>query len=312
MPAKMTKLSVVVVACVVSLAVLCSSANYKEEFSGKHALVTGGTSGIGFQTALQLAQYGAHVVIVARDYHPTWFNGSDAVRRINEDPLVKQSGGSARFFKADISNLTDVKALFDNIEENDKDLDFAVNCAAISGPGGNLDEIRDYLMGEHDTLRNNVYGTVFSVMYETRYLMKKNHTGAIVSISSVDGMSAVPGGSLYSASKWGIIGLTRSAASAFAVPTAERPFIRINAVAPTLVNTSFSWQQVKDTMPWEEPYVTPDSELWKKNAPEWIDEMVCKCIASPQSIADGVLYLLSSDASYVTGSVLVVSRGDLS
>jgi len=303
--------------CVLSLAVLCSSANYKEEFHGKHALVTGGSSGMGFQIALELAQYGAHVVIVARDSNPAWFNGSDAARRINEDELVKQSGGSARFVKTDVRDLKQMKALFDDIEENDKDLDFAVNCAGIPGPNGDLVSNRPYLMGEYDTLRNNLYGTVFSVMYETRYLMKKNHTGAIVSISSCDGLHGTAFGALYSSSKWGIIGLTRAAASAFAAKTADRPLIRINAVAPSLTNTSFSWQQVKwmednVTQPWEEPYVSPDSDLWKKWGPEWIDHMTCKCIASPKNVADVVIHLLSSDASYTTGSVIPIARGDLS
>ena len=302
-----------VIACVLSIAVLCSSANYKEEFHGKHALVTGGSSGMGFQIALELAQYGAHVVIVARDSNPAWFNGIDAAKRINDDPIVQQSEGSARFVKTDVRDLKQMKALFDDIDKNDGDLDFAVNSAGIPGPNGNLVRTRPFLMGEYDTLRNNLYGSIFSVMYETRYLMKKNHTGAIVSIASMDGLHGTAFGALYSSSKWGIIGLSRGAASGFAVEKTDRPFIRINALAPTLTNTSFTWQQVKDPQePWEEPYVTPDSDLWKEYGPEWIDEMPCKCIASPKAMADAVLYLLSSDAAYVTGSVLVVARGDLS
>ena len=296
-------------------AVLCSAANYKDEFAGKVVLVTGASSGIGYQTALEFAQNGAHVILAARDDHPTWFNGSAAAQRINDDETVKQSKGSARFVKTDMSNLTQVKALFDDIRQNENDLDFAVNAAAIGGPMANLDKARSYLMGEHCAIRNNVYGTVFSVMYETRFMMEKNHSGAIVSITSLNGLLATPGASLYGTSKWGIVGLTRGAADAFAKNDTERPFIRINAIAPTLVDTSLTWQQVKflednHTQPWEGEYITPDHPLWKKYGPAWIDEMKGKHISPPKTMADPILFLCSSDASYITGSILRVDRGD--
>ena len=302
------------VCAVVALAVvLCSAANYKEEFTGKVVLVTGASSGIGYQTALEFAQNGARVILAARDYKPDWYNGTAAAQRINDDETVKQSKGSARFVKTDMSNLTQVKALFDNIRQNENDLDFAVNCAGFGGPLGELYTVRDYIMGEHCPMRNNIYGSVFSVMYETRFFMEKNHSGAIVNFASVNGLKATPRGSLYGTSKFGIVGLTRGVADAFAKNDTERPFIRVNAVAPTLTNTSLTWQQVKffllGQQPWEGDYITPDSDLWKLAGPEWIKKLVSKHIAEPENMADPVLFLCSSDASYMTGQILRVDRG---
>jgi len=300
--------------CVLAIvALLCSAANYKEEFAGKVVLVTGGSSGIGYQTALQFAQNGAKVIITARDDHPKWFTGAEAAEKINADSTVKESKGHARFVKTDMSNVTQVKALFENIRKNENDLHFAVNSAGIGGPLGVLPEVRQYIHGEHCPIRNNLYGTIYSLIYETRFFIEKNHTGAIVNLASVNGLKATPHGSLYGTSKWGIIGLSRSVAAAHAAATADTPRIRVNIVAPTLTNTSLTWQQAKwmvnQTQPWLGDYITPDSEIWQAVGPTWINKLVCKHIAEPKMMADPILYLCSSDASFMTGAVLAVDRG---
>lgn len=79
---------------------------FKDEFNDKVAFVTGGTSGIGYAVTLALAQNGAKVVFIARDSHPNWFNGASVEAKINSDPLVKQSKGAAKFYKADMLNNT--------------------------------------------------------------------------------------------------------------------------------------------------------------------------------------------------------------
>jgi len=295
------------------VAVLCSAANYKKEFAGKVVLVTGGSSGIGYQTALQFAQYGAQVILVARDSNPDWFNGQTAADSINADEIVMQTGGKARFFKCDVSKKEDVVALFDDIRSKENDLDFAVNAAGIGGPLGLLYENRHYIMGEHDPMRNNIYGTLYSLMYELRFFNEKNHTGAIVNLASVNGVMATPKGSMYGASKWGIVGLTRSVAAEHAVATETMPFIRVNAVAPGLTDTSLTWNQVKwfadGTQPWEGDYITPSHPLWQQYGPIWIKGLTSQHIAEPKNMADPILYLCSSDASYITGHILLVDRG---
>jgi len=294
-----------------AIALVCFAANYKQEFGGKVVLVTGGSSGIGYQTALEFAQYGAKVIIVARDSNPNWFNGATAAKNINDDPVVQQSGGSARFFKADMSNRTEVKALFDDIRSKENDLHFAVNSAGIGGPLGLFHTNRAYMGGIHDPMRNNIYAGIYSCMYEARLMMEQNHTSAIVNLASTNGLKATPRGAMYGTSKFGVVGLTRSVADSFSQST---PLIRVNGVAPTLTDTSLTWNQAKylvdnTVQPWEEPYVTPDSPLWKVVGPGWINRLQAKAIASPKMMADAILFLCSSDSSFVTGSILSVDRG---
>jgi len=296
-----------------AVALLCfANANYKEEFGGKVVLVTGGSSGIGYQTALQFAQYGAKVIIVARDSHPNWFNGDTAAKNINDDETVKQSGGSCRFFKADMSNATEVKALFKNIRENENDLHFAVNSAGITGPLGVLSSNRRYMGTVNDPMRNNLYAGIYSCMYEARLMTEKNHSSAIVNLASTNGLTATPRGSMYGTSKFGVVGLTRSVADTFS--KLGNNIIRVNAIAPTLTDTSLTWNQAKylfdkTTQPWEEPYITPDSLLWQVVGPTWVNRLTAKAIATPKMMADAILFLCSSDSSFVTGSILSVDRG---
>jgi len=302
------------VAVVLALvAVLSYAANYKEEFHGKVVLVTGGSSGIGYQTALQFAQYGAKVIIVARDDHPTWFNGTTAAKNINDDEVVKQTGGKARFFKADVSKLEDVKKLFDDIRKNENDLDFCINSAGIGGPLGMLHENRGYINGEHDPMRNNIYGTLYSLMYELRFFNEKNHTGAIVNLASVNGVKATPQAALYGASKFGIVGLTRCTAIEHAVASEGTAHVRINALAPTLTDTSLTWQQVKyvvnQQQPWEGDYISHADPNWPIYKKAFEDTCLSHHLASPKNMADPILFLCSSDASYITGQVFRVDRG---
>jgi len=276
--------------------------------------VTGGSSGIGYQTALQFAQYGAQVIITARDSHPDWFNGDDAAARINADSVVIQSEGKCRFVKTDMSNLDEVKSLFDDIRAHENDLHYAVNSAGITGPLGHLSVVSDYLNTTYDAIRNNLYGTLYSVIYETRFMTEKDHGGAIVNLASTNGIQATPDGSIYATSKFGIVGLTRSVGAALC-SNGKDSCIRVNALAPKLTNTSLTWQQVKwmdnsSVQPWEGEYITPDSDLWKRYGPTWISQSISRGIAEPHHMADAILFLCSSDSSFITGTVFLVDRGD--
>jgi len=306
------------VAVLATVAVVCSAADYLQEFKGKNILVTGGSSGIGYQVALEFAQYGANVVIAARDDHPTWFTGAQAVTNIMADARVQANGGKARFVKTDMSHVDEVKALFADIKGTEKNLHFAVNAAGIGGPLGPLYTVADFINGSHCPVRNNIYGTIFSLMYETRLMIENNQTGAIVNFASTNGLKSTPNGALYGTSKFGIVGLTRSVAATFANPAEADdsiPFIRVNAVAPSLTDTSLTWQQAKfkedGTQPFDGPYITPESDLWKKWGPAMINKSVSKALATPKNMADAALFLCSSDAAYITGHILSVDRGSL-
>ncbi len=280
------------------------------EFKDKVVLVTGGTSGIGYGTALKFARCGAKVVIAARDSHPTWFNGSAAENNINSDEVVKKAGGRARFVKADMHVKKDIARVMESILENEKDLHIAFNNAAITGPLTTLDHYSSYLGGEYDSLSMNTYHVIHSTAAEVRMWKKLNHSGIIINTASDNGFVGGAGASFYCGSKSSIIGFTRSTALRYITGGQGVPQVRINALAPGLIDTSFTWQQVKwmedgKTQPWEGEYITPDHPLWEKWGPLWVNKLPGKRIGKPSEMADVVLYLASDKARYVTGTVVL-------
>ena len=279
-------------------------------FKGKKVLVTGGSSGIGFQTALEFAREGATVVFCSRDSHPTWFNGTAAETRINSDETVKATGGRARWVKADVSSAPDVKALFESIRAEEGLLDIAVNCAGISGPIGVISETGKYAQGEHDPIAVNLYGVLRCMAEEESMMLEGNISGAIVNVASLDGLLGAPTGSMYSASKFGVVGATKSMALAHIT---GGPYIRANAVAPGPVATPLFFNQVKmdeyGQQPWEGELVTEDSALWQKYKGDTEDVVPMHALARPKQIADPILWLCSDEAAKVSGDTLIVDGG---
>lgn len=283
--------------------------NAARSFEKKIVLVTGGSSGIGYATSLAFARAGAVVTFCARDKHPDWYTGSDAESRINNDPDVLRSGGQAHFVRADVTNATQTRMLVKHIADTYGTLDIAVNNAGIGGYLGSFHTIPDDIPhGEHDAVHNNLYGVFNMMKAELGFWMKQGSAhksdAVIVNVASLQGMRGCPMCSMYSASKHGIIGLTQSAALEYAK---TQPRVRINAIAPGLVNTPLTWNQVKyiynQEQPWEGPLITEDDPLWKKFKPNAEAELVPGRLAEPEEMANIILFLASDDASYVSGSV---------
>jgi len=130
---------------------------------------------------------------------------------------------------------------------------------------GRIDELDDDKLGtEKDSIYNNLYGGIHLLKAESKYFMQygdPKKTYSIVMLSSLNGIRGCPGCDLYSASKHGIIGLVKSSALAFAKTT---PRIRVNAVAPGLINTFLTRNQVKPD-PNEGEAITEDDPLWIQN-----------------------------------------------
>jgi len=280
------------------------------QFKGKNILVTGGSSGIGFATALTFARFGSNVVIVSRDSNPNWFTGNQAVEKIQNDEIVKQSGGKISWVKTDVSERAQVEALFNTFAKDNFMLDYAVNNAGIVGVanvGTLFNSSISYFGGEHDAVKNNLIGCELSLEAEIAQFKKSGKNGNIVNLASVNGYRACNGAPLYAASKFGIIGLTRTVGVEYARGT---PTIRVVALAPGFTNTSLVWQQVKLFeglgQTWEGDYITPDSELWQK----WKSYIQKKCptgdLADPMDQANMIAYLLSDSAELITGSVFTV------
>jgi len=280
------------------------------QFIGKNILVTGGSSGMGYATALTFARFGANVVIVSRDSNPDWFTGNEAVQKIAADETVQAMGGQIRWYKCDVSKKEDVTALFQQFEKDNFMLDYAFNNAGVVGAvnmGTIFNDTVQYFGGEHDAVYNNLVGCMLCLEAEVAQFKSSQKNGAIVNTASVNGYRAAADGPLYASSKFGIIGLTRSVGTEYARGS---PIIRVNAIAPGFTNTSLVWQQAKVLegicQTWEGDYITPDSDLWKKYAPMFQAECPTGDLADPMDQANMVAFLLSDSAALITGSVFTV------
>jgi NAD(P)-dependent dehydrogenase (short-subunit alcohol dehydrogenase family) len=246
----------------------------KNRFEGKTALVTGAASGIGRATALAFAAEGAKVAVVDRT------DGSSVVREIRD------AGGTAQFFQCDVSKADDVEAMVKHVVEEFTTIDCAFNNAGIEGvstPAADLSE------ADWDrTLDVNLKGVWLSMKHEIPYMLAAGG-GAIVNCSSIAGLVGFPAAAAYTASKHGMIGLTKTAALDYV-----RQNIRVNAVCPGVIHTAMI-----------DRYTKGDSKTEKLLASgEPIGRM-----GQPEEIASAVLYLSSDEASFITGVALAIDGG---
>lgn len=248
------------------------------ELDGKVGLVTGGTSGIGRETAVLFAKAGAKVVVAGRREA----EGQETVE------LIRAAGGDALFVKADVSKASEVEALVKKTVENFGRLDVAFNNAGIEGVW-----VPIVIQSEDDwdrTININLKGVWLCLKYEIRQMLRQGGGGAIVNMSSVTGLIGSAGAAAYSASKHGVIGLTKSAALENA-----KAGIRVNAVCPAVVETPmgerlFGAPQVHKTVLGRHPVGR---------------------FARPREIAEAVLWMCSDHASFMTGQSLVLDGGFL-
>jgi len=248
-----------------------------QKFSGKVALVTGGTSGIGKATAIEFARAGAKVVLSGRREK----EGADVIAEI------QQLGGAAAFIRADISRDADVKAMIDFTVATYSRLDIAFNNAGVEWMGP-LDRATE---AEYRRVFDiNVWGVLNSMRHEIPVMLKTGG-GAIVNTSSVAGHIGMGQVSIYIASKHAVEGLSKAVALEFA-----KQNIRVNAIAPGAIATEMF-----------------DRFAGKK--PEMLDSLASLIpvgrIGASEEIAAAVLYLCSDDAKFTTGTSLVVDGGFL-
>jgi NAD(P)-dependent dehydrogenase (short-subunit alcohol dehydrogenase family) len=256
-------------------------------FRGKVALVTGGTSGIGLATARAFARAGARVVLAAR--------GVDRGERAARDIVAE--GGEARFVRADVAIEGDVEAMVKGAVSAFGRLDIAVNNAALDPM---LRTVAD--LPRIDVEREiavNFTGVWLCMKYEIRQMLNQGSPPAkdgfaIVNVSSVNGLGGVPGASIYAASKAAVLGLTRSAALEYAAAG-----IRVNAVCPGAFETPMLRRAFEHVAPGR------PEEAEKM----YVSRIPLGRIGDPDEMARAILFLASSDASYVTGHTMVVDGG---
>lgn len=244
-----------------------------KRFENKVALITGGSSGIGRSTALLFAKEGAKVIIAD-------INEAEGMKVLGE---VEAMQAQALFVKTDVSKSDDVQNLFDLALKKFGTLDCAVNNAGILG---DLAGIADQTEQSFDhTIAVNLKG-VWLCMKQELHVMKKNGQGAIVNVSSVNGIGSSPGAPIYSASKFAILGLTKSAAIEYGSSG-----IRINAICPGAFPTSILEKSFGGL-----------TQLLEKAIP-------MKRIGNLNEAAESILWLCSDGASYINGHALVCDGG---
>lgn len=245
-------------------------------FSGKVALVTGASSGIGKATALAFANEGAHVVLA-----DTQTDGGTEVAK-----QIESSGGKVIFEKCDVSSESAIKTLIKKTIDTFGRLDCAFNNAGIEGTQGITPECT---MENWDHVINvNLKGVWLCMKYEIPQMLKQG-SGVIVNCSSIAGLVGFPGIPAYVASKHGVVGLTKTAALEFA-----KSNIRVNAVCPGVIQT-----------PMIDRFVHGEAQIRKQLA----DNEPIGRVGRPEEVAQATLWLCSSEASFVTGHSLAVDGG---
>ena len=239
------------------------------DLSGRSALVTGSTRGIGRSIAETLAGCGAKVAVVGRD-------------RTRADDVAKQLPGTAKGFACDVSDVASVTKLVEEVEKELGTVDILVNNAGLT---------RDNLLMRlkdddwNAVIDANLRGAFVAIRAATRGMMKRRW-GRVINIASIVGIVGNKGQANYAASKAGLIGLTKSVAKELASRN-----ILANVVAPGLIETDMT------------------AAMSDEARAQMAAAIPLERVGKPDDIANAVLFLASDLASYITGQVLVVDGG---
>lgn len=237
---------------------------------GKTAIVTGGSRGIGAATAKKLASLGANIAVI-------YAGNEAAANAVCEE--CRAHGVKAEAFQCDVADFAQTKETVALIKEAFGTVDILINCAGIT---------RDKLlamMREDDfdaVIATNLKGT-WNMIRQCCGIFIRNKGGSIVNVSSVVGLTGNAGQSNYSASKAGIIGLTKSTAKELAAKN-----IRCNAVAPGFIATDMT------------------KDLGGEDSP-WLNLIPLARAGEAEEVAEAIVFL--ADAAYITGEVLRVDGG---
>jgi len=236
------------------------------------AIVTGASRGIGKAIAIALGAAGAKVACLARD----------TAKLAETGDAIKAAGGTAEAYACDVTNGESVQKVVDEIAEKHGRLDILVNNAGIT-----RDTLLPRMSDEQwdDVIETNLRGVFLFSRAAIKHMMSARY-GRIINISSVSGIMGNAGQANYSASKAGVIGMTRTVAKEIAGRK-----VTVNCVAPGFIETEMT--AALGPMVQEEV---------KKRVP-------AKRMGQAEEIADAVLYLASASAAYITGQVLTVDGG---
>ncbi|AXR06387.1 SDR family oxidoreductase [Salinimonas sediminis] len=245
--------------------------------TGKVALVTGASRGIGESIAHLLAQYGAHVIVSSRK-----LEACEAVAQ-----AIRENGGKASALACHVGDMQQIDALFDNIQAAHGQLDILINNAAANPYFGHI--LDTDLAAFQKTVDVNIRGYFFMSVAAGK-MMREQGQGVILNTASVNGVVAGDMQGIYSITKAAVISMTKSFAK-----ECGKFNIRVNALLPGLTDTKFA------------SALTGNDKILKSA----LSQIPLGRVAQPDEMAGTVLYLVSDASSYTTGSTIIVDGGML-
>ncbi|MCH7737393.1 MAG: 3-oxoacyl-[acyl-carrier-protein] reductase [Chloroflexi bacterium] len=243
------------------------------DLSGKVALVTGASRGIGAVVASRLAEAGAKVGV---NYHASPDAASVVVDSINK------SGGEAILVGGDVSQDDKAAAVIKNLVDHFGRIDILVNNAGI-----NKDQLLIRMKPEDfdSVISVNLRGAFLCTRYAMTHLIRQR-SGRVINMSSVVGLSGNPGQANYAAAKAGLVGLTKAVAREVASRN-----VTVNALAPGYITTAMV------------------DELSEETQAKILERIPMGRFGAPEDVAEAVVFLSSDGASYITGQVLTIDGG---
>ena len=240
---------------------------------GKTAVITGGSRGIGRETAIRLAKDGANVAILATSL-------SSSAQETME--IIQSLGCDVQFYACDVSNFEEVTSVVTRIMETFSTIDVLVNNAGVTN-----DKLLMQMKEEDisDVIDINLKGCMYVTKACLRTFVRQKF-GRIINVASISGMMGNAGQCNYSASKAGMIGFTKAVAKEYAAKG-----ITCNAVAPGFICTDMT------------------KDIIEKGAEEITKMIPCKRYGKPEEVADLIAFLAKSETSYITGEVIKIDGG---